>query len=139
MALTPDGPYESIYITGPEIGVLNNSDEPVYRVVIYQVLIQGAGPHDGETHEGVGERAADYRVILGVLPPGRWTVAVAGTPTVPQGRWGAKVGFTDRAGAHWIRRANGVLEEIPTGAVEYYGIPSPIDFSTPNPNGSRPN
>jgi hypothetical protein len=46
---------------------------------------------------------------------------------------GAEVGFTDRAGRHWIRRATGALESIPTNAVDYYGISRPITLETPSP------
>lgn len=49
-------------------------------------------------------------------------------------RSGAEVAFTDRAGNHWIRRANGQLEELPEDPIEHFarlGLHGPWDMQTP--------
>lgn len=53
-------------------------------------------------------------------------------------RWGAlsarpscELGFTDAAGQDWIRRGDGRLERLKTGAIDHYGLARPIDFQRP--------
>jgi hypothetical protein len=38
---------------------------------------------------------------------------------------GIELAFTDASGTHWIRRANGALEETPEEAVAHYNLPTP--------------
>jgi hypothetical protein len=45
-----------------------------------------------------------------------------------QGRLAIEIAFTDGAGAHWIRRSTGRLDEIPANAVDHYGIGRPVDY-----------
>jgi hypothetical protein len=41
------------------------------------------------------------------------------------------VAFTDRAGAHWVRRADGRLEQLPRGAFDYFELPRPLELTPP--------
>jgi hypothetical protein len=75
--------------------------------------------------------------VFPLLPPGRWSVAVRDVEDHPmQGRYGAEVAFTDRAGRHWIRRATGALEELDISPMEFLsrgGLGGPYDFVSPTP------
>jgi hypothetical protein len=44
------------------------------------------------------------------------------------GKGEAEVAFTDRAGAHWIRRATGELEEIAEAPFEYFRQVKPYRY-----------
>ena len=54
-------------------------------------------------------------------------------PCIP-GHRRIEVAFTDRAGASWIRRATGTLEELPKATLDYFGdfhLDGPYEFQTP--------
>lgn len=108
--------------------LLNNSQEPVHEVVVSLVLIQGAGPRKGEQLD-----SSWYRPVLSILPPGKWTIEVDGRGHGMQIRYGIEVAFTDRSGHHWIRRADGTLQEIAKSAVDHYGLDRPQSFFVPTP------
>lgn len=108
----------------------NQSHLPVYEVIATLVMIQGSGPRRGENAPG------DFRAATGHIPPGRWSV----TASVHPGDWhgmsrraGAEVAFTDSKGKHWIRRANGTLEEIAVSPADHYGLPRPLQLDPPSP------
>jgi hypothetical protein len=128
------------------IYVVNGSEEPVYEPVIGLVAIQGAAPRtmEGwlEARRSQSEPGQAYRQVpittASILPPGKSVVWIPGTGWSAHlsGRSSAEIAFTDRAGAHWIRRANGQLEEIPCGPLKYFhdrGLFSPFEFQTPEP------
>lgn len=123
------------------IDCINASSEPAYNVVVGIVFIQGAAPRTteemmelrlgDETYEGLPA------TTLSILPPGRSRAWIAGTgwTSVMAGRAGAEIAFTDRSGAHWIRRATGGLEELPTDPLSYfqqYKFFGPYEFQTPD-------
>lgn len=116
--------------SGQHIVLWNVSLLPVYEVVASLVMIQGAGPANGEG------TPSDFRVAASPLPTGRWYV----TLPVEAGDWrgmsreaGVEVAFTDSAGRHWLRRADGALEEIDTNAVDHYKLERPVQFGRPRP------
>jgi hypothetical protein len=109
------------------IAVLNRSKEPVYWGVASLVLIQGAGPTTGK------EVHPEYRATLSVIPPGLHYVDVAGFLPGMNTRPGVELGFTDRAGVHWVRSADGALTEIDQAPVDYYGLGLPQGWSIPIP------
>lgn len=110
------------------IVLANNSEEPVHQIVVSLVLIQGGGPRVGEELH-----SSDYRSILALLPPGKWVVEIHGDWHGMNRRPGIEIAFTDREGHHWIRRANGGLEQISDSAVDYYKIGRPQGFFIPVP------
>lgn len=127
------------------IELLNGSAEPIYEIVTSLVYIQGAAPSSIEAWYGMLKSAQDGDMqvslpaaTLSILPPGRWRIWVPGHAWgIMSGRLGAEVAFTDRAGAHWIRRAKGGLEELPKQPFKYfqefgmYG--PPYDYQMPTP------
>ncbi len=117
------------------IDLVNGSDEPVYRLVVAIVLIQGAAPH---TLERWLERQGEQIPVspVSILPSGTSRVWIqgAGWSGLLSGRHGAEVAFTDRAGSHWVRRATGQLEELDQEPFEYFkrwGLYGPYDLQTP--------
>jgi hypothetical protein len=127
--------YMSNGVLGPQgspldIDVINNSQEPIYDVVVWAVFVSGAAPHTGEEFKDLPELHTASKVYV-ALPPGTWQATVTMDTGVMGGRIGGEVGFTDRAGIHWIRRAHGALEEAPTDAVEHYSIGRPAPYDLP--------
>lgn len=112
------------------IELINLSGQPVYDVVASFVWVQGAGPTS--TKEWVERGEFEQTRCLVVLPPGTFRVYPFGPGDSPmQGRLGAEIGFTDVHGTHWVRRAAGELEELPTNAIDAFEIWRPVDFVTP--------
>lgn len=119
------------------VALANRSDEPVYNVVAFLVFVQGAAPHTGEAIMATfPDHVLDYLRVLSVLPPGAWEILTVGDWGGMYRFPGAEIGFTDKSGTHWIRRATGSLEEIPTDAVSHYGLGRPLDYSEPQMLGS---
>jgi hypothetical protein len=112
---------------GPtRIALLNRSEEPVYQAVASVVFVQGAGP-------GTGKQARyEHRATLTVIPPGRYYIDVAAFPYMMAARPGVELAFTDHAGAHWVRAANGDLTQIDVAPVDYYELDLPVDWRTPS-------
>jgi hypothetical protein len=107
------------------IAILNRSEEPVYWAIVSLVLVQGAGPRTGK------ETPPGYRETLSIIPPGKHYASVA--PFLPgmNARPGVELAFTDRAGVHWVRSANGALTEIDTVPIDYYELGLPQGWSLP--------
>jgi hypothetical protein len=118
------------------VALLNHSDEPVYEAVATFVFIDGSGPTRGEE---VTPELAARRVRVGVIPPGRWRVCVDGEWNGMYPRLGLEVAFTDRAGTHWVRRADGRLEQLPRAAFDHFDLARPLDLTPPErDDGSAP-
>ena len=112
------------------VALLNSSDEPVYEAVATFVFIDGSGPMRGED---ASPELAERRVTIGMIPPGRWQVCVNGGWNGMYSRLGVEVAFTDGAGAHWVRRADGRLEPLPRRAFDYFEPARPADLTPPEP------
>lgn len=124
---------------GPEddarsaVELSNGSPEPVYNVVATIVFIQGTGPSTGEEWAGIDTVNQKARsTTAAILAPGHWRVWIAAVVGAPlSGRKAAEVAFTDRNGAHWVRRANGTLEELPEPPFQHFALTGPYDLVTP--------
>lgn len=120
------------------VDCVNSSAEPVYNIVVGIVFIQGAAPRTMEgimTMERPGVPGMPI-TTLALMPPGRSRVWIAGTgwTRIMAGRPGVEVAFSDRARVHWIRRANGALDELDANPFEYfgrYGLSGPYDLQVP--------
>ncbi len=135
-----DGPHGQT-----PIYLLNGSLEPVYTLVVSIVFIQGAAPHTTEEmleaahpRDSTNAWAEAPATTVSILPPGKWRIWIPGThgAGVLAGRSGAEAKFSDRAGAHWIRRALGKLEELPQPPFEYFRqwqLHGPYALEVPEP------
>jgi hypothetical protein len=108
--------------------LFNHSEEPVYMAIASLVSIQGAGPSASR-----GDGRYENRAFLDTIPPGRYVAILGPYDSWPSGRAGVDLAFTDAAGVHWLRRANGALEEIDEPAYDYYGLGLPLGWSSPYP------
>jgi len=110
--------------SGGEAMVLNASDQPVYRALVWEVITLGTGDESGR---------AEPPCTLSVLPPGRYVVELP--PFLGSMHMAAAVelAFTDAGGRHWIRHIDGSLQQIPKAPVFHYGIGLPQDWTLPNP------
>jgi hypothetical protein len=115
------------------VALLNHSGEPVYDAVATFVFVDGTGPARGEE---IAPERAGWRVRVGVIPPGRWRVRVDGGWNGMYSRLGVEVAFTDCAGAHWVRRADGRLEQLPRGAFDYFELSRPPGPTPPEHYGA---
>lgn len=124
------------------IDCINSSSEPAYNVVVGIVFIQGAAPRTTEDMMKLRLGGDQYQGLptttLSILPPGRCRAWISGTgwTSIMAGRAGAEIAFTDRAGAHWIRRATGELDELPVDPLEYFkqfNFYGPYEYQTPEP------
>jgi hypothetical protein len=119
--------------------VLNGSGQPVYHVIVWLVSLQGGGgPATGEevarSIQAEPESDAWERTrpeTLSVLPPGMSVVCLpdwlGGMHSVPA----VEIAFTDAAGRHWIRRAEGELQKISKEPAFHYGIGLPQGWTIP--------
>lgn len=139
---TLDVENRTLHVAADRVLYGNASTEPVYNAVLHLVWVQGAAPATGEELErwarstpGVESLELRARRVFQVLPPGRFVTDLRGGLglTVPNGRTGVEIGFTDHAGRHWIRRANGALEPIAQPPIDYYEIPRPLNYSSSEP------
>jgi hypothetical protein len=71
------------------------------------------------------------QTTLSVLPPGRYYTTVPEAPTMMGRRYGVELAFTDRAGFHWRRTALGGMKQIKKAPPDYYDLPLPRDWASP--------
>jgi hypothetical protein len=118
-----------------DVELLNNSEDPVTDVVIFLSRVSYKVRRWWDLEP-------EYRVMIGVLPPGRWTISVpksggaivrvklGGSPATS--RVMVVISFTDNAGNHWARGARGELRQLPIPAIEYWKVPKEdIDWRVP--------
>lgn len=126
--------------TGRRVELVNRSDEPVYNVVVIAVFIQGAAPRDSEgiarmlydTLRSSGYRGPGFmQIVLNDLPPGQHWVRMIVDTGFHNARMSVEISFTDVRGVHWVRRANGKLDELPSNPIDYFEVERPIDYRTP--------
>lgn len=120
--------------------LINGSPEPVYRLVVAIVNIQGSSPRSIEGWIERRDREADVLSLprvpvtsVSILPGGMYRVWIddIGWGRVLSGRRVAEVAFTDRAGSHWVRRGTGELEELAGGPILHYLGAGPHELQTP--------
>jgi hypothetical protein len=133
----PETPHDDQGRTS--VFLVNNSAEPVYSVVVGIVFVQGAGPRSLEDMLKLNHEQ-DQRLgpvtTVSILPGGLYQVWITGTgwARILSGRAGVEIAFSDAAGAHWIRRATGRLDELTAPPLEYlqqFDFYGPHDFQTP--------
>lgn len=107
------------------IVIRNDSNLPVYEVVATIVVTNGAGCCKGEDLEF----SYQYRKILDLIPPGLHSVAIDmggfyGMHRHPL----VEIAFVCAKGKSWVRRGDGVLDELAVSPFSHYELGLPIDF-----------
>lgn len=118
-----------------DVELLNNSADPVTDVLVFLSRVS-------YRVQRWWDQDPEYRVMLGVLPPGRWAINVpesggaiaevklGGSPAMS--RVMVIISFTDNAGNHWARGARGELRQLPTPALDYWKVhKEDIDWRVP--------
>lgn len=105
----------------------NNSEAPVYDVVLTCVGVRGAGPAPKGENNG-----SDYpcRCCVKILPPGEWMVWL---PTNGSGMHvvlAPEMAFTDARGLSWVRRGDGALKGISKIPEEFYSLLQPVSWGS---------
>jgi hypothetical protein len=137
----PEERVKDIEILGRTgVDLINGSAEPVYRLVVAIVNIQGTSPATIERWVENRQRARQTGIpnpvpitTVSILPSGVHRVWIQGIGwgRVLSGRRAAEVAFTDRAGSHWIRRATGQLEELAEDPISHYLGAGPHELQIP--------
>jgi hypothetical protein len=118
-----------------DVELLNNSEDPVTDVLDFLSRVS-------YKVQRWWDQEPEYRVMIGVLPPGRWTISVpeSGGAIVDVKLGGSAalsrvmviISFTDNAGNHWARGARGELRQLRTPAIEYWKVrKEDIDWRVP--------
>jgi hypothetical protein len=118
-----------------DVELLNNSEDPVTDVLVFLSRVS-------YKVQRWWDQEPEYRAMIGVLPPGRWTITVpksggaiarvklGGSPAMS--RVMVIISFTDNAGNHWARGARGELRQLPAPAIEYWKVhKEDIDWQVP--------
>jgi hypothetical protein len=118
-----------------DVELLNNSEDPVTDVLVFLSRVS-------YKVQRWWDQEPEYRVMIGVLPPGRWTISVpksggaivrvklGGSPALS--RVIVIISFTDSAGNHWARGARSELRRLPAAAIDYWKVHrEDIDWRVP--------
>lgn len=107
------------------IVIRNDSDLPVYEVVATIVVTNGAGCCKGED---LGS-SYQYRKKLDLIPPGLHSVAIDMGGFCGMHRHSlVEIAFVCAKGKSWVRRGDGVLDELAVSPFSHYELGLPIDF-----------
>ena len=118
--------------TTQRIELLNASRQPVYQLVALLVRLHIGGPQESAAADHAKDQYGGYFMqTLSVLPPGRHYTTVPAAPMVMFRRYGVELAFTDRAGLHWQRTADGGLMQIKKRPSDFYDVPLPHNWITP--------
>jgi len=108
-----------------DVELLNNSEDQVTEVLVFLSRVS-------YKVQRWWDQEPEYRAMIGVLAPGRWTISVpksggavvnvklGGSPAMS--RVMVIISFTDSAGNHWARGARSELRQLPTAAIEYWKV-----------------
>lgn len=107
------------------IVIRNDSDLPIYEVVVTVVITKGHGCTKGEDLKGRSE----YRKKFALIPPGLYIVDVdmngfGGMHRFPL----IEIGFICANGRSWVRRGNGSLDQIDSSPILHFELGLPVEF-----------
>jgi hypothetical protein len=118
-----------------DVELLNNSEDPVTDVLVFLSRVSFKV-------QRWWDQEPEYRVMIGVLPPGRWTISVpkSGGAIVRVKLGGSSavsrvvviISFTDSAGNHWARGARSELRQLPAASIDYWKVhKEDVDWRVP--------
>jgi hypothetical protein len=118
-----------------DVELLNNSEDPVTDVLVFLSRVSFKV-------QRWWDQEPEYRVMIGVLPPGRWTISMpksggaivrvklGGSSAIS--RVVAIISFTDSAGNHWARGARSELRQLPAASIDYWKVhKEDVDWRVP--------
>jgi hypothetical protein len=118
-----------------DVELLNNSEDPVTDVLVFLSRVSFKV-------QRWWDQEPEYRVMIGVLPPGRWTISMpkSGGAIVRVKLGGSSavsrvvviISFTDSAGNHWARGARSELRQLPAASIDYWKVhKEDVDWRVP--------
>ncbi len=112
------------YAPGLRSVALNNASSSVmYELIVYVAIVEGEG-------RSAITNVITSAVCVDVLPPGKWEVGISLPGGQPPGRLGIEFAFTDQAGRHWIRQANGSLQRLTESPMVHFNLAPPILYTS---------
>ena len=106
------------------LAVSNQSESPVYEVILTLVAFQGAG-------DSIGINTPDeFRAYLSVLPTGKYYAKTMGNRGM-MFHASVAISFIDSSGVNWLREGDGSLYKINQKPVEYYNLSRPLIWDYP--------
>jgi hypothetical protein len=108
------------------IKIRNASDQLVYDLVAQVVGLQGSFRKTavGDT----AERNHEVGATVGNVPPGEVESRIDGSGGGMHRRFGIEIAFQDAAGRFWLRRGNGILEQVDQHPADLYNLIRPISW-----------
>lgn len=110
-----DGLYEVVVLQ-------NSSMQSVYQLVACLVSIQGSF-----RETAVGD-SRGFRSTVGQVPPGQQQAKIESAGHGMQLKLGVELAFQDAAGVFWLRRGNGLLEEVHEDPATLYKLTRPVGW-----------
>lgn len=109
--------------------IVNDSNQPIYWVVIHLVISVGGGPHTSEAVSAMSEDCCPNanRYLRWMVPPGTYLMRLEHTWGGMMRKPGVEISFTDACGEHWVRRKDGTVEPLPHRPFEYFKVENPWD------------
>ncbi len=107
--------------------IVNDSNQPIYWVVIHLVISVGSGPQTSEAVSVMSEDCCPNtnRYLRWMVPPGTYSMWLEHTWGGMMRKPGVEISFTDARGEHWIRRTDGTVELLPHRPFEYFRVENP--------------
>jgi hypothetical protein len=103
------------------IAVFNNSQQPIYQIIVSEVRI-------GQTGDSIGVIPEGGQVHITIAPPGLGYIKIPYFAPGMHHQLGVEVAFKDVAGRNWVRLPDGGLTQIEKSPLEYYDIAIPTDW-----------
>lgn len=103
------------------IAIRNQSLQPIYHLVIHGLVLSNTGTP-------IIDPRSDHQTRIAVVPPGFGYASLRLDYAGMFKRPGIEIAFQDVANRYWLRKTNGVLEELETSPVEYYKIDLPTGW-----------
>ena len=111
-----------------KFSVQNASRQLIYDAIVSLVSVQGAFRSTAVGDERNGPGSPGFQSLVGNVPPGVREARL----DYPGGgmflRFAVEIAFQDAGGRYWLRRGNGILEEVDQHPLALYGIPAPVTW-----------
>ena len=95
--------------------IVNDSNQPIYWVVIHLVISVGGGPQTSEAVSAMSEDCCPNtnRYLRWMVPPGTYSMSLEHTWGGMMRKLGVELSYTDARGEHWVRRNDGTVDPLP--------------------------
>jgi hypothetical protein len=116
----------------------NGSSQPVRQLIASVVGTQGSFRRTAVGADYVEEPSEiaitggihrhQYRLFVGLLPPGETKTRIEQPGQGTHRRYGVELAFQDAAGCNWRRQGDGILKQVDEHPLDLYGINPPVPW-----------